>query len=235
MRWSLLGLILAASLARGQQLTLPATITAIVGDPIVVEAVTDCTDLKWVSLDGLKLIPQSLLKDTHTAVAFARNPGTYSLRCYGAKDGKASNLAVCVIKVESSPMPPGPVPPGPEPPLPPPTPEDSLVRAIRGAWDLDLNPDKKRHLGVLIEVWSQGVTLCADEKILTAGQLLGILREATASLSGTNLKGVRTVIGEELRKSMPLSPDTVLTPELRKQSATLFDRIAKALKKLESS
>jgi hypothetical protein len=123
--WTLL--LLTATAGWGQKVTLPAEVKGEPGTFVTVKAETDCAELKWLSPDGLALIPPELLKDSRVAVVSTQKAGRYRLYAYGAKGDKASDPAFCTVVVgDAPPVPPGPtpVPPGPTPPgpVPPPVP-----------------------------------------------------------------------------------------------------------------
>lgn len=92
-------LALLAPFLSAQVVTLPTEVKSPPG-MVQIDAKTDCSDVQWLALDdGLKLIPSSLLKDSRTAIGFAVSDGTYRVLAYGAKGGKASPPAVCVVVV----------------------------------------------------------------------------------------------------------------------------------------
>lgn len=125
-----------AALVAGQSVKLPEEVRADPGTLAVVEAQTDCKELRWLPLDpGLSLIPSDLLKDSRKAVVMAGRAGRYRLLSYGALGDRASPPATCLVVVgDTPPAPPGPSPgpaPGPSPgptPVPPPAPPAPLTK-----------------------------------------------------------------------------------------------------------
>lgn len=119
---ALLALLLVPWPALAQKVTLPEKVEAPPG-LIMVAADTDCATLEWWAPDGgLQLIPSALLKDSHTAVGIALQPGRYRLQAIGAKGDKPAYAVTTVIVGGAPPVPPGPQPPGPQPPGPGPAP-----------------------------------------------------------------------------------------------------------------
>lgn len=125
-RLSLLLVLALAPPSWAQKVTLPQEVKAQPG-LVTIRAETDCADLKWLSVDGLQLIPAELLKDSRVAIGIVPNlrpdqtGASYRVYAYGAKGDKASDPALCTVVVGTPG--PGPTPPGPTPPVPPgPTP-----------------------------------------------------------------------------------------------------------------
>lgn len=129
---------------------------------------------------------------------------------------------------------PGPGPaPGPNPgPGPAPAPTDPLAVKISAAFKADAGelPAKKSDAAALAALYSVAVEqrLAEDATLQTAGDLIGRIRAAGASLAAERLTGTRRVIGEELAALLK-SADTPLTPESRKAATALFVRIEAAL------
>ena len=127
-------LLFAPSQLYAQSVKLPSEVKATPGF-VFITAETDCTEVKWISPDGLQIIPSQLLKDSKTAVGIVpllqqgQTGASYRLYAYGAKGDKASEPALCTVIVGSGPAPPIPPGPGPVPPKPPdpPTPGPSPI------------------------------------------------------------------------------------------------------------
>lgn len=135
------------------------------------------------------------------------------------------------LEVEAGPTPPGPGPgPGP-PPMPPhPPAPDTFTRTLQTAYDADTGAEKQRHARTLGAVWRQAIKDCEDPRWTTAGQLLAIVREASAAVVPADaLVALRKLVATELLTVMPRDPDAELTPELRVQAKALFGRVATAL------
>lgn len=133
------------------------------------------------------------------------------------------------LEVEAGPTPPGPGP-GPPPDPPRPTPPDTFTRTLQTAYDADTGSEKQRHARTLGAVWRQAIKDCDDARWTTAGQLLAIVREASAAVVPADaLVALRKLVATELLTVMPRDPDAELTPELRVQAKALFGRVATAL------
>jgi hypothetical protein len=121
-------LLLLASPAWGQSVTLPKTVEAKASRPIFVSPIVDGDDLAWEIDAGLddwvRLLPPDVAKNFGTSKIFYADKGTYTIRAWTAKvvGGKAklSDVATCAIVVDGG----GPKPdPKPDPkPIPPPDP-----------------------------------------------------------------------------------------------------------------
>lgn len=130
----------------------------------------------------------------------------------------------------------GPTPgPGPAPgpnPGPAPAPTDPLTAKIVAAFKSDAGdlPAKKADAVALAALYAIAVEqkLADDPALVTAGDLIGRIRAAGASLAADRLTKTRDSISEELAKVLK-SADTSLTPEIRKAATALFVRIEAAL------
>lgn len=115
---NLFKLILAA-LGAGSpvlDIDLPKQISGDPGEPIVIQAKSINAAVKWFPLDqGIKLIPDQHLRDTRTAIAICKQPGSYRIMCYSSKNNIPTDPAITTLVVGCGPTPPGPVPPGPAP------------------------------------------------------------------------------------------------------------------------
>jgi len=238
MRLILPMLLLLASNSLAQTVTLPAEIKGEVGEFVPVEATTDCTSLKWVSMDrGLSVFPNGRLKDTTATVVAAMRPGRYRLLAYGAKGDKSSDPAITTIVVgESGPLPsppePIPTPPKPIPPVPPTPVPDALVARLQAAFDLDPMLREKK-LEAKIALWglySAMISACQKPTIDTVGKLLSDYREAMPELlSEGTLRELRKITSAEIVAVAGADPNKTLDDATRKAFVEVFTRLAKSL------
>jgi hypothetical protein len=134
-----------------------------------------------------------------------------------------------------APAPPAPAPPAPGPPAPsPPAPADPLAQRLKAAYDADPTPGEKKPEARknLAALYRAAVATCGDASVGTAGQMLDVLRKASAAMVGTDLMGVRTLVGDELKRYLPTDAGEALSPAHRAAAADLFKRLAAALEAL---
>jgi hypothetical protein len=114
-------LLLLASPAWGQSVTLPKTVEAKASRPIFVSPILDGDEIHWEidsNLDDwVKLLPPDVAKNFGNSKIFYADKGTYTIRAWTAKvvGGKAklSDVATCVIVVDGGGPKPGPIIPTP--------------------------------------------------------------------------------------------------------------------------
>lgn len=182
----------------------------------------------WVLVDeGASIKPCGNGKECSFA---AKRPGKYRLLVTTATE----THRVAVIVGPPQPMPPDPKPPEPKPPEPkPPEPIDAFRRAVQDAYTADTaNPVKKQgELLDLVELYTQAVTLAGDKTVMSVGQLVQRLRDATKALGITGLEAVRKLIAAELVAAFPA--DTTLDDSSRSKAAALMGRIRDVLKEVK--
>jgi hypothetical protein len=189
---SLLAILLLASPAFGQTLTLPAEVRGQPGSFISIPAKTDGKIVRWVSLDsGLQLFPVELLKDSKTAVATGPT-GSYRLLAYTSVKDSPSEPAICVVIIGVPPPPP--VPPAPV--------NDPLADAARLAFQMEFAATKLEDAAGFAQVYRHGIALAATAP--TLGKLYEGIggKVAELKLQG-KLPHVQKAINAELSKMLP--------------------------------
>lgn len=126
-------------------------------------------------------------------------------------------------------------------PTPTPTPSDPLVTSLNNAWILDGKSDK---LKLLVDIYRSSSTAVQNADAKYPSDIFRIMHKAIGislgepnpdNLAVTILPTLRTAIGAELNKTLPLGPASTkaLTPEVRQQIQTQFNRIQTALEALK--
>ena len=208
-------------LALGQQVTLPQEIYGQPGAFISIPSVTDCKSVQWVVLDaGLNLFPVELLRDTTTAVVSANNPGKFRVLAYAAKGDIASKPVITTVIIGDPPEP---------------MPDDTISKLIRELKSLYVSlseDDKAGKVTKLSGLYSNFATTVKGEEVQTAGELLGLCKEATARvLSPSDLREIRVRLQSEM-SGFPTDPDTKLDDKIKKVISGKFMEISKALERI---
>jgi hypothetical protein len=116
----------------------------------------------------------------------------------------------------------------PTPPAPPQPPADPLAAKLKAAFDGDSSAQKKEQAKDLAALYRQAAKLANDAGVATAGDLLGRVKAASATLVGADaLKAVRNAVGGELAAILPT--DDPLTDAQRASAAALFAKLATIL------
>ena len=156
-------------LSFGQQVTLPQEIYGQPGQFISIPSVTDCKSVQWVVLDaGLNLFPVELLRDTTTAVVSANSPGKFRVLAYAAKGDQASKPVITTVIIGDPPE-----------PMPDET-TSKLIRELKSLYVSLSEDDKAGKVTKLSGLYSSFATTVKGEEVQTAGELLGLCKEATA-------------------------------------------------------
>jgi hypothetical protein len=210
-------------LALGQQVTLPQEIHGQPGQFISIPSVTDCKSVQWVVLDaGLNLFPVELLRDTTTAVVSANSPGKYRVLAYAAKGDVASKPALTTVCIGN-------------PSEPTPAPDETTTKLTRELKSLYVSlgeDDKQGKVKKLSELYASFATTVKGEEVQTAGELLGLCKEAVARvLSPSDLREIRVRIQSEL-SGFPTDPDEKLDDKIKKMISGKFMEISKALERI---
>lgn len=153
--------------------------------------------------------------------------GSYVIRVASVENGKP-RLTKCTLVVDDLPGPPDPPkPPTPVPPEPPkpPVPTDPLEQELQALYKSDTSATKKDTLAKLSALYKVSVNYTLDPSFATVGDLATAIREASGSLVGVGLQGVRKRVGEELGKTLGTDPTKPFTPELRDAAGKLFTRL----------
>ena len=208
-------------LALGQQVTLPQEIYGQPGQFISIPSVTDCKSVQWVVLDaGLNLFPVELLRDTTTAVVSANNPGKFRVLAYAAKGDVASKPVITTVIIG-------------DPPEPAPDETTSkLIRELKSLYVSLSEDDKAGKVTKLSGLYSSFASTVKGEEVQTAGELLGLCKEATARvLSPSDLREIRVRLQSEMA-GFPTDPDAKLDDKIKKMISGKFMEISRALERI---
>ena len=208
-------------LALGQQVTLPQEIYGKPGAFISIPSVTDCKSVQWVVLDaGLNLFPVELLRDTTTAVVSANNPGKFRVLAYAAKGDVASKPVITTVIIG-------------DPPEPAPDETTSkLIRELKSLYVSLSEDDKAGKVTKLSGLYSSFASTVKGEEVQTAGELLGLCKEATSRvLSPSDLREIRVRLQSEM-SGFPTDPDAKLDDKIKKMISGKFMEISKALERI---
>ena len=208
-------------LSFGQQVTLPQEIYGQPGQFISIPSVTDCKSVQWVVLDaGLNLFPVELLRDTTTAVVSANSPGKFRVLAYAAKGDQASKPVITTVIIGDPPE-----------PMPDET-TSKLIRELKSLYVSLSEDDKAGKVTKLSGLYSSFATTVKGEEVQTAGELLGLCKEATARvLSPSDLREIRVRLQSEM-SGFPSDPDTKLDDKIKKMISGKFMEISKALERI---
>jgi hypothetical protein len=125
-------------------------------------------------------------------------------------------------------------PPDPKPidPIVPPQP-DPTATAIRDSFMKDSGDPKVKRADALslAALWEEGVKLCDDKKVATAGQLVDRLRNASNTLAKDRLPQTRKSIADATAKLFG-KPEAELNDSNRKAARELFAMFATTLEEL---
>ena len=159
------------------------------------------------------------LGDGKELVFVAAQAGNYELIAWTAGSDGPTEATHCTVKVESE-----------EPPIPP----DPLLEKLRAAWSQESDPQRTTRRDLLAAVYRTAAdTTIKSSTLHNLGELFTALRQAAnAVLPDDALPNIRAAIGEELRKTLPLDPETKMDDAMREKCSTTFRRIADALKTL---
>lgn len=209
--------------ALGQQVTLPQEIYGQPGQFISIPSVTDCKSVQWVVLDaGLNLFPVELLRDTTTAVVSANNPGKFRVLAYAAKGDQASKPVITTVIIG-------------DPPEPTPAPDETtskLQKELKSLYVSLTEDDKQGKVNKLSGLYSSFASTLKGEEVQTAGELLGLCKEATARvLSPSDLREIRVRLQSEM-SGFPTDPDAKLDDKIKKMISGKFMEISKALERI---
>ena len=208
-------------LTLGQQVTLPQEIYGQPGAFISIPSVTDCKSVQWVVLDaGLNLFPVELLRDTTTAVVSANSPGKFRVLAYAAKGDVASKPVITTVIIGDPPE-----------PMPDET-TSKLIRELKSLYVSLSEDDKQGKVTKLSGLYASFASTVKGEEVQTAGELLGLCKEATARvLSPSDLREIRVRLQSEM-SGFPTDPDAKLDDKIKKMISGKFMEISKALERI---
>ena len=208
-------------LALGQQVTLPQEIYGQPGAFISIPSVTDCKSVQWVVLDaGLNLFPVELLRDTTTAVVSANNSGKYRVLAYAAKGDAASKPVITTVIIGDPPE-----------PMPDET-TSKLIRELKSLYVSLSEDDKQGKVTKLSGLYASFASTVKGEEVQTAGELLGLCKEATARvLSPSDLREIRVRLQSEM-SGFPTDADTKLDDKIKKMISGKFMEISRSLERI---
>jgi len=171
---------------------------------------------------GLNLFPVELLRDTTTAVVSANNPGKYRVLAYAAKGDLASKPALTTVCIGN---PPEPIPAPDEP-------TSKLIRELKSLYVSLTEDEKQSKVTKLSSLYASFATTVKGEEVQTAGELLGLCKEAVARvLSPLDLREIRVRIQSEM-SGFPTDPDEKLDDKIKKMISGKFLEISKALERI---
>lgn len=212
--------------AVGPIVTLPKTLTATVGDLVIVKAESGAELITWDASDNLTLVHPKPFDPAMKSIAIhASEPGEYALSA-SIPNGKETRVALCLVKMNPR-GPPVVVPPVV---VPPPTFAENLQTAFNGETAAD-----KAKLADLASLYSEAGKsggLAYDAKQLTAGQLHNTLKAARIGLIGESLPAVREVIRVEFDRILPTKTTAPLDKATRDTIAAAFLHVGDILKGL---
>jgi len=208
-------------LALGQQVSIPSEIHGQPGQFISIPSVTDCKSVQWVVLDaGLNLFPVELLRDTTTAVVSANSPGKFRVLAYAAKGDQASKPVITTVIIGDPPE-----------PLPDET-TSKLQKELKSLYVSLSEDDKAGKVTKLSGLYASFASTVKGEEVQTAGELLGLCKEATARvLSPSDLREIRVRLQSEM-SGFPVDPDAKLDDKIKKMISGKFMEISKALERI---
>ena len=208
-------------LTLGQQVTLPPEIYGQPGQFISIPSVTDCKSVQWVVLDaGLNLFPVELLRDTTTAVVSANSSGKFRVLAYAAKGDVASKPVITTVIIGDPPE-----------PMPDET-TSKLTRELKSLYVSLSEDDKAGKVTKLSGLYSSFASTVKGEEVQTAGELLGLCKEATSRvLSPSDLREIRVRLQSEM-SGFPTDPDAKLDDKIKKMISGKFMEISKALERI---
>lgn len=208
-------------LSFGQQVTLPQEIYGQPGAFISIPSVTDCKSVQWVVLDaGLNLFPVELLRDTTTAVVSANNSGKFRVLAYAAKGDVASKPVITTVIIGDPPE-----------PMPDET-TSKLIRELKSLYVSLSEDDKAGKVTKLSGLYASFASTVKGEEVQTAGELLGLCKEATARvLSPSDLREIRVRLQSEMA-GFPTDPDAKLDDKIKKMISGKFMEISRSLERI---
>lgn len=216
-------ILISFFLVVGQQVTIPLEIHGQPGQFISIPSVTDCKSVQWVVLDvGLNLFPVELLRDSTTAVVSANNPGKYRVLAYAAKGDAASKPVITTVIIG-------------DPPEPTPAPDETtskLQKELKSLYVSLTEDEKQGKVTKLSGLYASFATTVKGQEVQTAGELLGLCKEAVARvLSPSDLREIRVRIQSEMA-GFPTDPDAKLDDKIKKTISEKFLEISKALERI---
>lgn len=198
--------------------TLPPEIGAKSGAFIVINAQTDCSQVKWYSVDsGLTLLPPELLRDSKTTIAIAQAGGRYRVLAWAAKGDIPSEIAVCTIVVDGA------------PPGPPPAP-DTFTPALKAAWVVETSTTRNRDKEFLAALYRSGKAVAGTCKTANEFQTkMNAAAENQALGIPGKLMGLRRICWAEIVRVALPAENTPIDAATLKVLGEVLDKIALGL------
>jgi hypothetical protein len=169
---------------------------------------------------GLNLFPVELLRDTTTAVVSANNPGKFRVLAYAAKGDQASKPVITTVIIGDPPE-----------PMPDET-TSKLIRELKSLYVSLSEDDKQGKVTKLSGLYASFANTVKGEEVQTAGELLGLCKEATGRvLSPSDLREIRVRLQSEM-SGFPTDPDAKLDDKIKKVISGKFMEISKALERI---
>lgn len=231
-------LLFAGGISAAPPVEVPKEVAGEVGAFVTVRAKTDGKVVRFVPLDaGLNTFPSDLLADKKATVVTASAPGRYRLLAYSSVKDDPTEPAVVVVVIGGA----APVPdPKPKPDPKPVDPEEPKVDAellgkFRDALKADVAAGaSKAKAADLASVYEEGAALLSLNDPAIAPKTVGDLYAKCFAASVAKdvprlpyLSNVRGVIDATLGKR---EGSTEMTPILRAEFGSMFDKVAAALK-----
>lgn len=177
--------------------TLPAAKTGVVGRNVYLCPTTTCTPpLKWRLSAGLQQDTEIALRDPLAIAVYSDVAGSYTVDCWGAVGGQASDIATCTVTINSLTPPAPPVPPAPPAP-------SALTVTFETAYNLDTDLDRATSLeflqGVFEGMAQQAPTWTNVTTVAQASaKIQSIVEAPNVGLTSTKLVNLRKAIQAEL-------------------------------------
>jgi hypothetical protein len=216
---------------------IPEYVTVKVGKLAVITA--ECRGLVqwWVDEELVKHSGQVFIDTTTKKIALSCPvPGKFVILAWTAEDGFASAASRCyLIFSNNAPDDSEPVPPKPVPPKPNPEPNSEEYKALKAAYELDLQAKtvNKQIILKMIEVYRKGQILANDMTNKTVGDVYAMMRKEMSLMIGDDKAlNLRKEIAKILSKTLPVQANIPLDATLRNKFVTEFAKIENLLNAL---
>lgn len=182
-------LLLATDTPPPVPISVPAAVTAEVGDLFNITATTDGAAVKFISLSpSVKLIPAGVLKDGKCAWGAGKLPGVYQVMAYSVVNGVLTDPVYTTVTITT--------------PAPPPPPPDPLAGALQAAYSAESDPAKAAKVAYLASVFKM-VDLTGLATNDDLGLLLKTAVENPNGIPSGQLPKLMALILGELSKALP--------------------------------
>ena len=214
----------------GPALKLPAELHAKLGEPVRIQATTNCSAIRWTLGAGLiEVLPA--MKGANEIIVSATKEGKYIVSAIGTRGQAFSSEEHTTVTFGQAPPGPGPDP-GPQPKPNPPAPTDPLVAKLQAAYTADpAMPAVKLGQKVMLIGLYEGMALKVLDPTLQTSKDLSdaYVNLAKKTIASFALVDLRKIIAAEVAAMIGTDPGAKLDPVLRPKAAALFDGFGKAL------